>query len=322
MGLAISVIVPSYRRTTDLARCLDALASQLRPADEICGVAQRVDQETVDLFRTYSAKIPQLRLILVEKTGLLHALNQGIAQSTGDIVVLTDDDAEADSDWLKRIEGWFLKDPKIGAVGGRDRLQYPGYPHLSDPPFASMVGRVTWYGRMYGNHHCPTREPMDVDVLKGVNMAFRRTALDPAGFGHTLRGRGTQIGTEWEVCMYAKAKGFRVIFDSDVSVKHYASKRAAGEERTKVEDYEGEAARDICFNAGFNAGKWFSPLQIVGSFVLGFFIGSRRMPGVLAVAKYCMLGEFSVIRRFTIQVPATLAGYLTGIRNRSSRPKP
>lgn len=319
MGLTISVIVPSYQRTEDLVRCLKALAAQLRPADEICGISQAADAETIAVFRAQSAEIVHLRLTLVDRPGLVHALNEGIAHSTGDIVVLTDDDAEADPDWLKRIEEWFLKDASVGAVGGRDRLQYPGYPHLSDPPPVSKVGKLTWYGVMIGNHHCPTRQPMEVDCLKGVNLAVRRVALDPEGFALDLRGKSTQLGSELDLCMRVKEKGFRIIFDPEVSVKHYASKRPSGVERTKVETYEGVTARDIVFNYGFLAGKWYSPLQVFGSFFMTLFKGSRRLPGLLAIIKWCMLGEFSVIRRFVNQFPASIEGYRAGIKKRRER---
>jgi GT2 family glycosyltransferase len=299
---------------------LAALAAQTRPPDDVCGIAQQRDAETLAVLAEFQGKLPQLRTIIVEVPGVVAALNLGVEQSTGEIVVLTDDDAEADPDWLQRIEAWFLKDPQIGAVGGRDRLQYRDHPHLSDPGFASEVGRITWYGRTCGNHHCPTKAPMEVDTLKGVNLAVRRSALNPAGFGQELRGWGAQVGWEVDLCMHVKAKGFRLIFDSDVSVKHYASKRPAGLERSKPENFAGAPSRDVAFNMGFVAGKWYKPVQILGSFLYATLRGSKGMPGLLAVVKYCVLGDFGVIRRFTNQFPATVKGYLAGIRVRKQRP--
>lgn len=159
---------------------------------------------------------------------------------------------------------------------------------------------------------------MDVDILKGVNLAIRRSALDPAGFGQCLRGRGAQVGWELDLCMCAKAKGLRLIFDSDIGVRHYAAQRPAGQERSKLENLTGKPGRDTAFNLGFMVGKWFSPVQIIGSFLFTTLRGTRLMPGIAAVVKYCLLGDFGVIRRFCNQIPATVTGYVSGIKNRKT----
>ena len=46
---AISVVIPSYRRPSDLRRCLGALTLQTRAADEVVVVLHGDDAETVDV---------------------------------------------------------------------------------------------------------------------------------------------------------------------------------------------------------------------------------------------------------------------------------
>ena len=60
-------------------------------------------------------------------------------------MVFTDDDAEAQADWLERIEAKFA-DPSVGAVGGRDWIQLPDEPALFKPAPVAKVGVLTWYG--------------------------------------------------------------------------------------------------------------------------------------------------------------------------------
>ena len=52
--MKITVLVPTYRRTSDLARCLDALARQRRAPDEVLVVDQ--------LPHTATGKISKLTL--------------------------------------------------------------------------------------------------------------------------------------------------------------------------------------------------------------------------------------------------------------------
>jgi glycosyltransferase involved in cell wall biosynthesis len=90
--LRLSVLVPSYRRPRDLARCLEALSRQTRTPDEVLVVARADDFETLDQIQTWSAQI-SVRLIPVRRPGQVAALNAGVAAVTGDVVAITDDDA-------------------------------------------------------------------------------------------------------------------------------------------------------------------------------------------------------------------------------------
>jgi hypothetical protein len=45
---------------------------------------------------------------------------------------------------------------------------------------------------LIGNHHLGVGEPREVDVLKGVNMSYRRTAIADIHFDERMRGTGAQ----------------------------------------------------------------------------------------------------------------------------------
>ena len=59
------------------------------------------------------------------RPGFVAALNAGVAASRGEIVCLTDDDAEPHADWISRILETFGRS-RIGAVGGRDWVYHGG----------------------------------------------------------------------------------------------------------------------------------------------------------------------------------------------------
>ncbi len=112
----ITVLVPTYRRVSDLGRCLEALGRQTRPADEIIVVARDSDEETARLLEEFRQGALHLRTVIVTVPGQVTALNAGIEAAVGDIISITDDDAAPHPDWLARIRAHFLADSAIGGV--------------------------------------------------------------------------------------------------------------------------------------------------------------------------------------------------------------
>jgi hypothetical protein len=61
---------------------------------------------------------------------------------------------------------------------------------------------------------------MNVDILKGVNCAFRSELLRAVGFDARLRGAGAQMHWELGVCLPLRRAGWRLIYDPQVAVDH------------------------------------------------------------------------------------------------------
>src|SRR4051794_39943516 len=187
----ISVVVTSYGRPDALRACLTGLASQERKADEVVVVTRPTDPATADVVASQLAAVPGLRAATVEEPGLVAALNAGLAAARGDVVAITDDDAVPRPDWLRRI-GSAFHDVRVAAVGGRDWVRYGErletgreqalaarlLPGRRDDP---TVGKLQAIGRLTGNHHAGVGPPRHVDVLKGVNMSYRRSLIYPPG---------------------------------------------------------------------------------------------------------------------------------------------
>src|SRR5690242_18345510 len=98
----ISVIVPSWRRPADLASCLRALATQrVAPFEVIVGSGEG-DAETESVVAAASAKAAfPIQIARTSESGVIAAMNAALARVRGDIVALTDDDAEPRPDWLE-----------------------------------------------------------------------------------------------------------------------------------------------------------------------------------------------------------------------------
>src|SRR5436190_288559 len=105
--MKISVVVPTFRRTDCLKRCIFALSQQVRLADEVIVMVRRDDTETLAAVVELAAAQKITNYVLVDRPGVVFALNTALATVTGDIVAITDDDAEPYSDWIKRIGQFF-----------------------------------------------------------------------------------------------------------------------------------------------------------------------------------------------------------------------
>ena len=94
----VSVVIPAYWSHNTLASCLQALRCQTRLPDEIIVVNSSPESETAALVQ---AGYPEVIFEQSPLRLLPHAArNRGVELATGDVLVFTDPDCEADPNWL------------------------------------------------------------------------------------------------------------------------------------------------------------------------------------------------------------------------------
>jgi|SRR5919199_665196 glycosyltransferase involved in cell wall biosynthesis len=272
--MTITAIIPTYRRTKDLARCLEALQKQTRPADEVLVVVRDTDAETGSFLKSLNLDSLPLRTVTVSVPGVVAAMNTGLDVAQGDIIAFTDDDAAPHPDWLARIESHFLSDSSVGGVGGRDWVYYRG--QLVDGA-SNVVGRVQWFGRVIGNHHIGVGDAREVDVLKGVNMSFRRSAIARLHFDERMRGTGAQVHFEMAFTLSLRRIGWKIIYDPMVAVDHFRGQRFD-------EDQRGDIFNEIAFlnqvhNETLVLLEYLPFTRRLVFLVWAILIGNREAPG-------------------------------------------
>ena len=275
--MRLAVLVPSYRRPQDLERCLSALAAQQRLPDEVLLVARDGDQPTLELAIRWGESLPLVR-IAVRVPGQVNALNAGLAAVQCDIVAITDDDAAPRPEWLAKIEARFADDAKLGGLGGRDWLHMNGQ---ADRRVLSPVGTILWFGRVVGNHHLGAGQPREVDVLKGANMSYRRSAIAGIRFDPTLRGNGAQVCNDMAFSLAVKAAGWRLVYDPSVEVDHYPASRFDLDQRNT---FHPQAVEDEAFNRYWAIKQsvfpwWRRQMALLWQHV----VGTEATPGVAHV---------------------------------------
>jgi GT2 family glycosyltransferase/glycosyltransferase involved in cell wall biosynthesis len=276
--MRVSVVIPTYRRPEALGRCLDALAHQSRGPEEIIVVARREDTASQECA---SERDQSIRFVPIDvpigKPGFVAALNAGIDASHGEIVCLTDDDAEPHSDWIARILATFESDPSIGAVGGRDWV-YHG--NRLEGGQATAVGTVSWWGRVIGKHHLGVGDPRDVAVLKGVNLSVRGELARQIGFDTRLRGRTTEHHSELGLCLRLLRMGFRIVYDPAIAVDHRPQPRL-----DEAREFSPRQAHDAAYNETLALLEHLSRTGRLAHLLWTTCVGTRTTPGFAQAAR-------------------------------------
>ena len=273
--MKITVIVPTYLRPLDLARCLAALKQQTRAVDELWVIVRDTDREAWQFLKDFERGSLPLHTATVTEIGVIAAMNIGLDSATGDIVTFTDDDAAPHTDWLERIEAYYLADEKIGGVGGRDWV-YHGT-KLEDGS-RTVVGKLQWFGRLIGNHHIGSGNGREVDVLKGVNMSFRRKAIANLHFDQRMRGSGAQVHFEVVFSLTLRQKGWKLIYDPQIAVDHFPAQRFDEDQRNS---FNAQASVNAIHNETVALLSYLSPLRRFVFVIWAIAIGTTEAFGLV-----------------------------------------
>lgn len=272
--MQISVVVPTYKRPESLRRCLDAVVHQQTPAAQILVVVRTEDLAGQTVVRSYEQPV---RLVLVERAGVIAAMNAGGDLSTGDIVALTDDDAAPHPDWLERIAATYEIDPRIAAVGGRDWVYKQGVLRDGAEP---TVGTISVYGRVTGNHHLGVGPARDVDVLKGANLSVRGDLLRRVRFDERLIGVGTEHHWELSLCLTLRRLGLRIVYDPRIAVDHHPQPRVDDSRRFSARELRDATHNETLALLEYLPG-WRRPLFLAWAFA----VGTGTTPGLAQLAR-------------------------------------
>jgi GT2 family glycosyltransferase len=261
-------------------------------------VVRSDDLETRDLVSARG-----VRLVEVDVPGNVAAMEAGRLAASGEIVAFTDDDAVPSPGWLADLVSRLRTDPRLGGVGGRDRFDGRDFPSSRQ-----VVGKVHWYGRRVGEHHRGAGSLRHVDVLKGVNAAFRREALDSVGFDSRLRGAGSQPHWEVALCLGIKRAGWELAYDPAITVDHYEGARFGEDERLHPDPGE---LRSAAHNDLYGRIRWLPWWRKPAAVLYDLLVGTREAPGLaLAVERALRTGE---PRRVLARLAAATRGRLDAL---------
>ena len=319
--MKITVLIPTYRRPQDLLRCLQALTQQDRQPDEVMVVVRDTDletQEALDALQksltassrqqtlTKQACMPTVAMVTIP--GQVAALNAGLGRANGDIIAITDDDAVPHAHWLARIEQHFLNNPKVGGVGGRDWLYFGETLQAGE---RDTVGRVRWFGARIGNHHLGVGEPRSVEVLKGANMSYRRTAIATLRFDARLRGNGAQVHNDLAFSLAVKKSGWTLIYDPEVSIDHLAAPRFDEDRRHQ---FNAIAFSNAVHNETLTLLDYLPSINHLGFWLWAILVGNRQAFGLVQLLRFLPREGSLAMQKWLLSLQGRWQGYRTWLQ--------
>ncbi len=170
-----SIIIPNYNGASFLGGCLDSIQAQtLAPLETI--VVD--DASTDDSVALIKAKYPWVRLIIRKKNGqFARACNDGFDVALGNILVLFNNDAEAEPGWLAAIDRSFQERPEISSVASRIMLYDRRNIFHTAGDYYRAIGvpgnRGVWQENT-GQYDCPE----EVFGACGCAAAYKRDVLE------------------------------------------------------------------------------------------------------------------------------------------------
>jgi glycosyltransferase involved in cell wall biosynthesis len=217
----ISVIMATFNGAVTLPSTLEAFCRLERPRGGIAFVVinNASTDQTASILRRFLSKLP-LTILWEPRKGKSNAINRGIAEATGDLLVFTDDDVLPERDWLCRFLDAAETHPEVDLFAGKVRLFYP-----KKPP--GWLQQLEAQGRAYAATPASlSRGPISPDQLKGPNFMIRRKALADERFLPDIGGKSP--GDETEFARRLTNKGHRLFFIPEASVMHIVRSHELG----------------------------------------------------------------------------------------------
>jgi len=229
MAPKVSVIFSSYNGSRRLERTLDSFVAQQFPRDawELIAVDNNSSDNTFEILESYRDRLPIIPL-QHKVPGKSGAMNKAIERVKGDLVVLTDDDVDADPTWLAAMVACAAANPEFGIFGGRivpDWERAPqGQPFLEWIPMGSTFAVIDE----------TASGPCDATKIWGPNTALRRTFLDQGTRYREdigpLPGGLFAMGEDSEIVLRLARAGVKTYRCAEAVVRHFVPASSMTEE--------------------------------------------------------------------------------------------
>jgi glycosyltransferase involved in cell wall biosynthesis len=217
-----------------------------------------VDNGSTDSSRkiiaSYEKRLP-LTYVFEPKAGKNVALNTGLALVSGDLVLLTDDDAFPRADWLVRLREAADAHPAAGILGGAVM------PRWENAPQPWLIEGVPLAWTYTASDPKLTQGPIGGRQIFGPNMAVRAAIFDAGHrFDPSIGPNGSisyTMGSETEFVLRVMDSGVSAWYVPTAIVEHYV--RAAQMRRSWIIRRMARAGRCECrlYLLHPEASQWF-----------------------------------------------------------------
>lgn len=122
MSPDVTVLMPARNAAITLPAAMRSILCQSFRGFEVVAVDDGSDDETLSVLRSFAAEDRRVRVVSIEKSGIVGALNAGLSESRGEYIARMDADDLAGRDRLRLQAAFLDAHPRTVAVGSRVRI--------------------------------------------------------------------------------------------------------------------------------------------------------------------------------------------------------
>ena len=249
----VSVLIPAFNESKVIATSIERILESDYPHLEIVVIDDGSTDNTSDVVRNHFAHDARVRLLTLPNGGKARAINAGLAQSSGAIVVALDADTQFDRHCISNLVRWF-GDARVGAVAGNAKV-------------GNRINTVTrWQALEYITAQNLERRALAalncITVVPGAVGAWRRSALEQFG------GFPTQtLAEDQDLTLQLQRAGYRIVYDDEAIAWTEAPETFAGLARQRFRWSFGTLQcvwkqRDMLFRRRYGVMGWFALPQV------------------------------------------------------------
>jgi len=199
-----SVLICTYNRPEMLKMALTALIDRTVEKPDQVVVVNGGDERSDQIAKSFMGYPDiEVRLVKTVNKNLAASRNIGLAHCTGEIVAMTDDDAEVFPDWVTQMKRIHAEHPEAGGVGGAVLGAD------SDKSLLSRIADVAVFPS-------PSQSGY-VRTIAGVNVSYKRSVLQAVGPQDETLFRGEDVDFNWRI----KELGYEIYYDPSIKVIHH-----------------------------------------------------------------------------------------------------
>ncbi len=215
--MLVSVIICTRNRAESLRKTLESLQGVIVPEGltaELLVVDNGSTDATAQVVKEAQLANMELRYVYEKNTGLSNARNRGLSETTGEIILFTDDDVRPPPDWIGMMCEPILRNRAEAVLGG---IKVPDYLLPEDPQerlvFEQWVTQTETSGERYLE---------DKEDLIGANMTFTRRVLQTVpSFDPELGAGALGFFEDFLFSRQLRLAGFRLFGNWNAFVEHH-----------------------------------------------------------------------------------------------------
>ncbi|MGB0036134.1 MAG: glycosyltransferase [Candidatus Acidiferrales bacterium] len=197
----VTVLIPAFNEEAVIVETVRSALASNYPKLQVIVVDDGSADRTSELVRSHFGRDPRVQLLLQPNRGKPAALNHGLTEATGEIVISIDADTMVDSEAIPRLVRHFA-DPRVGAVAGN----------------VKVMNRNRWLTRWQALEYITSqnleKRAFDllncIPVVPGAAGAWRTSLLRSSG-GFS----GDTVAEDTDLTLTIRRNGWKILYDEE-----------------------------------------------------------------------------------------------------------